>query len=165
MALRSMDSFLALAHSRHLTRGGSGIPEVDVAFDTKSSSGSDYKTVIAECGNSVTVNVVVHELEITEPETRGTYDDEDEYDSWIGSPSYRLDWQAVAGNHGNTDITLTVAAEPERDFGEDLAWVPVYSGVGTLSPATGMSTTLSPHASGSAWIASRQGSSDRSVTR
>ena len=33
-----------------------------VTFDTTSSTKTDYRTVTAECGNTVTVNVVVHEL-------------------------------------------------------------------------------------------------------
>jgi len=129
---------------------GSGEPSVDVTFNIKSSDGSDFKTVIAECGNSVTVNVLVHELDITEPQTKETFN----ASSWIGGTSYRLDWQAVAGEHGNTNITLTVVADPQYNFGDDLGWFPVCTAVGTLSPAVGMTTTLTPHAEGSGvdWI-------------
>ena len=45
------------------TSGASGTGSTkDVTFNTKSSSTADFKTVTAECGNTVTVNVIVYSL-------------------------------------------------------------------------------------------------------
>jgi hypothetical protein len=46
------------------TTGASGTgPTIEVTFGTLSTNTSDYKTVTAECGNTVTANVVVFEFE------------------------------------------------------------------------------------------------------
>lgn len=48
------------------TSGASGTGETkNVTFNTKSSSPTDYKTVTATCGNTVTANVIVCEVEVT----------------------------------------------------------------------------------------------------
>ena len=146
---------------------GSGDESVNVTFETKSSDANDFKTVTAECGNSVTVNVLVHELEITEPQTAGTFtfdEQNQDEDSWLEMPHWRLVWQAVAGVEGITtgDMTLTVEAAPAHDFGDDLIWDPLSNAVGQIGdpehpeqdPITGMSVKLHPHEAGSgeAWI-------------
>jgi hypothetical protein len=47
--------------------GVSGTGEITaITFSTKSTSGADYKTVTAECCNTVTVNVIVCEVEVTD---------------------------------------------------------------------------------------------------
>ena len=49
------------------TSGASGTGETKtVTFNTVSSSSTDYKTVTTECGNTVSVNVIVCEVEVTD---------------------------------------------------------------------------------------------------
>ncbi len=49
------------------TSGASGTGETkNVTFNTISSNSTDYKTVTAECGNTVTANVIVCEVEMTD---------------------------------------------------------------------------------------------------
>ena len=58
------------------TSGASGTGETtQVTFSTTSSSTTDFKTVTAECGNTVTVNVLVVEIDRIQWNNNGTWTD------------------------------------------------------------------------------------------
>ncbi len=75
------------------TSGASGnsIGDISVTFSSTSSTSSDYKTVTCECGNTITANVVVVEID-------------------------KIQWRLSGGTYADVPGTLYVAKNSQVDF-------------------------------------------------
>lgn len=97
-----------------------------VTFDTLSSSTTDYKTVTATCGNTVTANVIVYKwLNVTTPQ-----------DNFLGGSPSRY------GVYEKVDLTCEI--EPPGLTGTQvggLRWS-IQSGLGTLADVTDNGTAI-----------------------
>jgi hypothetical protein len=96
--------------------GDPGDTEIPITFNTVSSSTSDYKTVKAECGNTITVDVIVYDLD-------GCLLAEDDFDN----RSY-----SHFGVRELIDLSYEITPSgPTASTIGGLKWV-IYSGVGNI---------------------------------
>jgi hypothetical protein len=80
---------------------GTGVETVSKEFSTASTSPTDYKTVIATCGNSKTANVIVVDAESISP-SGGTYSVEDplEFECSVTPTGGTYSWEVITYPQG-----------------------------------------------------------------
>jgi len=100
------------------TSGASGTGETTpVTFNTLSSSTTDYNTVTATCGNTVTANVIVFDF------------------NGVLTPNVQFDGRSFSQYGVEETVSLSYTTDPTGITGLPLEWE-VSSGVGSVSGST-----------------------------
>jgi len=119
------------------TSGASGTGETaSVTFNTTSTNGTDYKTVTAECGNTVTANVLVVAMDKLrqKPKEHGSYQDSPVPPSFM----------AVGKNSTFTFQAISDPEDAETWPSGKPAWGGQASGTGTFKDVTFSSASSTP---------------------